>query len=804
MAESTLTNTFSAIPPGFFAYSSTPPNIPATIRGAVDGINRTQAARIQTWDQLRVGGTCIIGEICSAIDGASFFCADITNINPNVMFELGYAIARNKRIWLIRDDSYADSRREFDQLRVLTTIGYSPYVNSEQIITSFFTEKPHLTLDKTIFTQSIEPSLGPPDAPGTLLYLKSRHDTDASVRVTRVLQDSKLPLTVDDPRESAVQPLYWYAQKLYTAIGIVSHFASPTREGYRLHNARYALVNGLARGLDVPALMLTEQSDLLSPMDYRDAMHYYTTPLEAARETQGWLEPIALQHGPPQTHPQPRYSDVLKLARELKDFHAELGEYVAENEADRLANYFVETTAYMNVIHGTHTIFVGRKGTGKTANLLRAAEQIGGDANNLVVVIKPVGYEIQALARLFAAYKTEDQKGYVIESLWKFMLYSEIAHAVARQIESAAIWQLTEPGAEELVGLVGEETGPFAGDFSVRLERVVRTIGRVGAEAPIVEFRDGISEALHKGALGLLRSYLSRLLGNKRQVILLIDNLDKPWTSGADLQLLSEFLLGLLGAANRVGEELRNEVKQKRFAKVSSAVFLRSDIFDRITRVAREPDKLSFTRLSWEDPELLLRVIEERYTASHGVSSDPAEMWHGYFCPQVGGVPTREYLTTRILPRPRDIVFLVKAAVSFAVNRKHDRVEERDILDGERQYSQYAWDSIVVENGITTPELEGVLLEFLGSEAVITEAVVRERVLSAGIASEGVDAVVRQLVRLTFLGLEVSEGRFCYPDEPKELKKYEVLADRHARSTEGERRYEVNRAFRSYLEIEER
>lgn len=787
---------------GFFAYSSAPPSIPATIRAAVESVNKLQEVRIVTWDNLQVGGKYIIGEICAAIDEAQFFCADITTINPNVMFELGFAIARNKRIWLIRDDSYTDSKKEFEQLRMLTTIGYSPYLNSEQIIKAFFKEVPYLTLGHTVFKQSIEPSLGPTGDQGALVYLKSRYDTEASVRVTRVLQDSKLPLVVDDPRETSVQPLNWYAQKLYGAVALVTHFLNPVREGFRLHNARYALVSGLARGFSIQTLMLTEQSELLSPMDYRDTMQYYTTPAEAAKVTDEWLQPVVLSRGisrPTKTS----YADALRLATELKDFHLQLGDYVAENEAQRIVDYFVETTAYMDVLNGTHTIFVGRKGTGKTANLIRAADAIGRDVQNLVVLIKPVGYEIEGLARLFAAYKTQDYKGYVIESLWKYLLYSEIAQAAAKQIEAAALWQLTTPGAEQLVHLVEQDNSPFAGDFTVRLERTVNSLGRVIPDAPSEQFRRGISEALHKGALATLRSTLSHALVNKHQVILLVDNLDKPWTRSADLDQLAEFLLGLLRAANRVGEELHQQVANRPYTKFNSAIFLRSDIFDRITSVAREPDKLSYTRLRWDDPELLLRIIEERYTASHGTSSDPSNMWRRYFCPEVRGIPTREYLTSRILPRPRDIVFFVKAAVSSAVNRKHDRVEERDILDGEKQYSQYAWDSILVENGITIPQLEAVLLEFVGSDRIIHESLVRQKISRSGIEAETVDSVITHLIKLTFLGLEVSEGKFVYSDDPKELKKHLVMAERYAQTCEGERRYDVNPAFRSYLEVPE-
>jgi hypothetical protein len=199
---------------------------------------------------------------------------------------------------------------------------------------------------------------------------------------------------------------------------------------------------------------------------------------------------------------------------------------------------------------------------------------------------------------------------------------------------------------------------------------------------------------------------------------------------------------------------------------------------------------------------LLLRVIEERYIASHGVNSDPSIMWRKYFCPQVKHIPTREYLTVRILKRPRDIIFFVKAAVSFAVNRKHDRVEERDVLDGEKQYSQYALDSILVENGITVPQLEAVLFEFAGGPARLTQTIVNS-VVARAIPREKVEDVVTHLVRLSFLGLEVSEGMFAWSDESREHKKNRVLSDRFLVESGGERRYEINPPFRAYLEIVE-
>jgi hypothetical protein len=793
-------NQITKKPTGFFAYASLPHSIPETIKAAIETINKSQMAEITSWESLNISGRYIIQQICDTIDDSDFFCADVTTINPNVMFELGYAIGRDKRVWLIRDDSYADPKGEFEQLRLLTTIGYSRYTKAEQIIKGFFADKPHETLDNTIFREAIEPLLVPSTDNDPVLYLLSRHETEASVRVGSVLDRISPKPVIDNPQESSVNPLYWYGQKALNSPGILAHFLSAQRIGCKLTNARYALVSGLAKGFDRPLLMLTEQDDLLTPMDYRDQMRYYTTPAEAGRIADEWIQQIYKGVSISSVAAPPHLAAV-KLATELRDFHQQLGEYVAENEADRLSDYFVETTAHMDIVNGTQTIFVGRKGTGKTASLIQAERELSREANNLVCVLKPVGYEMAALARLFASYRLTDHKGYVIESLWKYILYTELAITAVHHIETVTPWLASEPANSRLIELLREESA-LSGDFTVRLESAVTKLALVNPEDSAERFRQGISEALHNSLLSKLRSHLSEVSSRKRQVLLLVDNLDKPWTGKADVDHLTDFLLGLLNAADRVGEELRYGERNRNATRFNSAIFLRSDIFNRITEAVDEPDKISHTRLAW-DQELLLRVIEERYVASHGPSSDPANMWRKYFCSEVRGLPTRDYLASRILPRPRDIVYIVKAAVSFAVNRKRDRVEQKDILDGELQYSQYAWDSILVENSTMIPNLDRVLLEFVGGLSILTESVLRQHVSSADVETERVDMVIDQLISLTFLGLEVSEGVFAYADERKERQKNIVLANKFAASRGEELRYEINAPFRAYLELKE-
>jgi hypothetical protein len=107
----------------------------------------------------------------------------------------------------------------------------------------------------------------------------------------------------------------------------------------------------------------------------------------------------------------------------------------------------------------------------------------------------------------------------------------------------------------------------------------------------------------------------------------------------------------------------------------------------------------------------------------------------------------------------------------------------------------------LVENGITIPQLESGLFEFVGCRAISPEEEVRRIVSKADVPTEKVDEVVDHLVKLSFLGVEVSERIFAYSDEPRELKKNRVLSDHFLEQNGGDRQYEINPPFRSYLEI---
>ncbi len=729
-----------------------------------------------------------------------FFCADLTGINANVLFELGYAIAKNKRIWLILDPTLSESRKQFEQLRVLTTIGYARCCNSNQLASNFYKDQVYLDLKATLFSQTIAPNLSPTRLQ-TLLYLKSRHDTEASIRITKRIQESQgahLSVITDDPQESATRSLTWYGIQVYSSAGVVCHLTSPTRDGARVHNARYALVAGMALGMGKLLLMLSE-GDFLAPVDYRDLLRQYKKAIEAEKYLYEWLNPlvtdIRLRHAA-----QKAYTSTAALVTELRGLR--FGDHVAENEAEGLVqDYFVETASYREALEGTHSVFVGRKGSGKTANLLKLDSVLRKDRRNLVCVIKPIAYELQGIIELLRKYKERDIKGYAIESLWKFLLYTEIANAALKDAQDHGQGLLSDDEFK-LLEILERDQSLLREDFSVRLERSVEAL--FSAESHSASIRDSrlaISEALHGGILKELRVVLGKVLTRRRRVAILVDNLDKAWDKQSDLVMLSEFLLGLLGAARRLPTDFQHRDSRRSPVNVSLAMFLRSDIFYKVLTIAREPDKIHYSKLNWDDQEILLRVIEERFVASHGSYVNSEQMWGSYFCPTVKGISTKSYLTGSILSRPRDLLFLVNAAVRTAVNRGHSIVEESDILEAQKQYSQYAIDTIVVENGMEDSKLDDIILQFVGCKPHLSHQELCVFLEKAHVAGEHVSRAIDHLCSLTFLGVEVRNSEFRFAEDPQEHRKNVALAQRLSEKEGRSIHYMLNRAFWPFLEV---
>jgi len=184
----------------FVAYASTPPARAESIETAIGNISGGEVVDIVGWKSVAVGGRVIIGAICEEIRKRDLFVADVTSLNPNVLFELGYAVAHDKRIWILLDPNLERAKLDFDRFQLLTTIGYRPYSNSYDIEQGFYVEEPYNKLDQVVYRELLH-STGASGKQWALLYLKSDVNTEASIRIARRVAAGPLASVIDDPRE---------------------------------------------------------------------------------------------------------------------------------------------------------------------------------------------------------------------------------------------------------------------------------------------------------------------------------------------------------------------------------------------------------------------------------------------------------------------------------------------------------------------------------------------------------------------------------------------------------------------------
>jgi hypothetical protein len=89
----------------FFAYPSRQSEVIAVIRGAKAILSTSKRAlTLNLWEENEISGRSLTDPIFGQISACNFLIADITALNFNVTFEIGYAIALKKRVYLGRSD----------------------------------------------------------------------------------------------------------------------------------------------------------------------------------------------------------------------------------------------------------------------------------------------------------------------------------------------------------------------------------------------------------------------------------------------------------------------------------------------------------------------------------------------------------------------------------------------------------------------------------------------------------------------------------------------------------------------------
>ena len=223
------------------------------------------------------------------------------------------------------------------------------------------------------------------------------------------------------------------------------------------------------------------------------------------------------------------------------NFLAELsiGDSVAENEFQTLGEYYLRTDEYKRAARGEVNMVVGRKGTGKTALFSQLRDEKRANVRNIVVDLKPEGYQLIRLKEDVLDYLSEGARTHLITALFEYIFYLEICYKLLEKDRQRHMrdGQLYET-YRKLLGVY--ETGSASeGDFSERLVGISQQLiqdfrVRFGTATNQRLTTADVTGLVHKRNIRDIRGDPSAYLAFKDSVWLRIHNLDKGWSPQLD------------------------------------------------------------------------------------------------------------------------------------------------------------------------------------------------------------------------------------------------------------------------------
>jgi hypothetical protein len=736
-----------------FLYPTSPASVAHTIENACQRLNQVAGdQRWNTWKNLNIPGQIIFCEICKAIRFSRLLVADITTLNFNLMFEIGFALGVGVPIMPIRDSSNVRNSKDFEELGLFDTLGYFDYSNGNQLVDSILARQGSapLALQKP-----------PIDAEQPMYVVKAPVENDGMIKLMSVIKKSRLRFRTFDTKEVGRISVHDAYKQALSSRAVILHLLSTDTRGAEVHNARCAFIAGLAMASQKHVALL-QQGSTVQPIDYRDVVLTYNRPAQIQELLIPLLGSVIDEIQTTRFVPT-----ALRLTPLQK---IDMGDLAAENEIRGLDSYFVPTAQYQEAKRGHARLVVGRKGSGKTALFYSLRSTFRPTRSYLVLDLKPEGHQFIKLREAVLSSLPPGVQQHVLTAFWNYLLVMELAHQITHHEASFPNRDIRlREGFQRIADLYGNGDETEQGDFSERLLNLVNRIVEQHSELQKLASTAEITRLIHAKPIRELNDAIAEYLSVAgRTVWMLFDNLDKGWpiqnVRPEDVLLLRSFL----EATRKLQRQYSN-----RNIEVSAVVFIRNDIYQHLVLEPADRGKETPVNLDWNDPELLKDVVGRRIAQSTGLELNFDEIWATFFAPHVRGEDSFQYILNRTMMRPREVLRFVRESVNTAINRRREKVTEADFLQAEKTYSADALVDITLEMGDVKPQYGDAPYAFIDSPAIMSRQDVERLLSTANIQEAELSDVINLLVWFGVLGIFVSEDeeRYSYQFEhdPKRM-----------------------------------
>jgi hypothetical protein len=764
----------------FFAY-------PSSVRDAVQAIQEAKQhlstskpeLELQLWQENDISGRPLTDPIFEHIASADMLFADITVMNFNVTFEVGYAVGLGKRVHLVRDKNIQHESSLITRIGIFDTLGFESYTEGRGLAGILGAAKPEkaLPLNRVPNTKSPVYVLNTPQSNAAMLAIVGR------VKKARLGFKSFIPQ--EESRLSAIKAL----DDVSACLGAVVPLLPSTFVDADVHNIRAAFIAGMAFGLGKVTLLL-QSPDGPAPLDVRDMVKSYAN----ADDIAGHIAEFALD-----VTERLQAEDPLPVSK--GSFLAELtiGDAIAENEFQTLGGYYLRTDQYGRASRGEVNLVVGRKGAGKTALFSQLRNEKRANVRNIVVDLKPEGYQLIRLKEDVLDYLAEGARTHLITALFEYVLYLEICYKLLEKDKSRYLRdnRLYERYLKLQTVYQSGEAGE--GDFSERLLGISTSLvdafkERFGKEPQQRLTSAQVTELIHKHSIRDVRDALSSYLEFKDSVWVLFDNLDKGWSAHGLSDEDVTILRCLIDAARKVQRQMQSDDHD-----FHCVVFVRNDVYQLLVEASADYGKESRAVLDWNDADLLREMLRKRLVHGTLPPDTPfAKVWNTIAVSHYNGEETSHYLIERSLMRPRNLIKLVAHCRGFAVGLEHDKIDESDLAKGLKSYSL----DLITEADQELTDILGadtnLLYHFIGEGSQFTQRELERICTGAGVDQGKIASVVEYLLYYGFIGIQNGDkGPTFVFDVNYDMKVLKVLAAKAG----DQLTYALNPAFQAGLSM---
>lgn len=692
----------------FFAYESGHPENRDAITRAVREFNKYQSKyNALTWEDMEINGRIINKTIFEEIDRSEIFACDLTYINHNVLFELGYAIGRRKKLLIFLNDSVFGAKENYGKLKLLKNVGYSRFNNYKEILVELQEKEKMKTdlLEQVINLEKIQ------NDDNDIFYITSKVKNQAFLELSEYINSTNLRVVNDDTSEVEYQPLYWYIKNLYSSSYILIHLVGEDKHDNEYYNAEYSIYAGLGCGFEKKVLLIAPKP-FTAPIDYDDILIEYNGAEECVKKVANWIENNIFSVKEQEREERSKQEKYAKQEKKFNLLKLGIGCEIAEEEKNDLINYFVEIDGYNKAMDRSKSVFVGRKGSGKSAIFIKLIHDLSLDGGlNYNVILKPDSDELLENVELSDLYNSERSKKSFFKTVWKYVIYSKLFLLIKDKIQYKH---------KSLPSYTFSKLENEINDF-YEINHNIIGHNFFGAISSINEFIKGkrivddphILEEFYKKIIGPMQKMIVEYFNEQKyfNVNILADNLDKTWEAKNELEIQSEMILSLLEYSNDIVDEIL--YKKSEELKVNTIIFLRTDIFEYILKRSREPDKLIVRsyEINWDKyPELLRKLIEKRFkfTLDIKTKEEIDKVWNDYFNLSENQHPY-DIVKSLIINRPRDIIYFMSKLFESAVNNDNEKVSKQDLKYAIDAYSSFIQGNIEAEMKAEFPKIKEVL-----------------------------------------------------------------------------------------------